>query len=621
MSDVRKEDASREAIFEFDVANRDEKGGIPVVVTSDAVVMVEDGPEVLVHEPDAIDLRRAPLPIVVTHGTNQINVGIVEGLKPVKGQLRGMARFGERQEAREYRMDVENGTIRSVSARYIRMDGYVRSSDKVLVTTKWMPTHVAMIAEPADIRAGFYRSAPFIPRLEETTEQEPKERVLSTATPVASKGSQMADDVKPAAGASADVQVHERNPGAELGMSGEQFEKKRGEAIRKNAQAMGISDPRVIQRWISSGADWDAIGDEAIKILEERGRQATLAGGIGLTHKEESKYSMLRAIQAMVTRNFSDAGLEFEVSKEMAKRIGKVTTDQTFYMPLNFQQRTVMQVGTGSMGGYTVGTDITGFVDILRNRSVVIQSGARTLSGLQGVVAIPKKATAGGVQWIAEAGTGTTSEMTLSQLTMSPKALIAGQQYTKQLLLQGLPDVESLISMDLADGLAVELDRAALVGTSGSTNPVGVRFTTGIGTANPGTGSAVAYADLIKFQTTVAAANALLPGFTYITTPAVAGIYMGKSRFTNSDTPMWQGGLLDGQVIGMPGKSTAQMLSGVMLAGDYSQVLIGQWQGLQIDVNPYSNFMNDIVTVKATLYADVAVRYPSAFAVGTGMTG
>lgn len=404
------------------------------------------------------------------------------------------------------------------------------------------------------------------------------------------------------------------------GMSGEQYEKKRGEAIRKNAQAMGITDPRTVEKWIKAGTDWDQIGDEAIKILEERGRQATLAGGIGMTVKEQSRYSLLRGISAMVSRNFADAGLEFEVSRELSKRIGKVTTDQTFYMPMDVQQRVVMQVGTGSMGGFTVGTDIQGFVDILRNRSVVIQSGARTLSGLQGVVAIPKKAVAGGVQWIAEAGTGTTSEMTLSQITISPKALIAGQQYTKQLLLQGLPDVDSLISMDLADGLAIELDRAALVGTTGSTNPVGVRFTAGIGTANPGTGSAVAYADLIKFQTTVAAANALLPGFTYVTTPAVAGIFMGKSRFTNSDTPMWQEGLLNGTVIGMPGKSTVQMLSGVMLAGDFSQVLIGQWQGLQIDVNPYSNFMNDIVAVKATLYADVAVRYPGAFAVGTAMT-
>src|SRR5690606_36397800 len=101
-----------------------------------------------------------------------------------------------------------------------------------------------------------------------------------------------------------------------------------------------------------------------------------------------------------------------------------------------------------------------------------------------------------------------------------------------------LPDVESLVAMDLADGLAVELDRAALVGTSGQNNPVGVRYTSGIGTANPGTGTSVAYGDLIRFQTTVAANNALLPGFAYVTTPAVAGIFMGKSRFTNSDTPI-----------------------------------------------------------------------------------
>jgi hypothetical protein len=52
--------------FEFDLSTRAAEDGeaIPVVVSTDAVVDVADGPEVLVHTPDAVDLRRAPLPII-----------------------------------------------------------------------------------------------------------------------------------------------------------------------------------------------------------------------------------------------------------------------------------------------------------------------------------------------------------------------------------------------------------------------------------------------------------------------------------------------------------------------------------------------------------------------------
>ena len=46
----------------FDIESRASDDAIPVVVSSDAVVDMPDGPEILVHTPDAVDLARAPLP-------------------------------------------------------------------------------------------------------------------------------------------------------------------------------------------------------------------------------------------------------------------------------------------------------------------------------------------------------------------------------------------------------------------------------------------------------------------------------------------------------------------------------------------------------------------------------
>src|SRR3990167_3982167 len=135
----------------FDVAARSaDSESIPVVVSSDAPVEMPDGPELLVHTRDAIDLTRAPLPIIATHKSGQINVGIVDGLRAENGKLRGDARFGSRAEAIEYRADVLSGIIRSVSAGYRRIDARVRK-DGVLVTTRWMPTHVAMVASLATL--------------------------------------------------------------------------------------------------------------------------------------------------------------------------------------------------------------------------------------------------------------------------------------------------------------------------------------------------------------------------------------------------------------------------------------------------------------------------------------
>ena len=58
-----------------------------------------------------------------------------------------------------------------------------------------------------------------------------------------------------------------------------------------------------------------------------------------------------------------------------------------------------------------------------------------------------------------------------------------------------------------------------------------------------------------------------------------------------------------------------------MLAGDFSQVVIGEWGTVEIEANPYANFQAGIVGVRAMYSCDVLVRYPAAFSIGTGITG
>jgi hypothetical protein len=74
-------------------------------------------------------------------------------------------------------------------------------------------------------------------------------------------------------------------------------------------------------------------------------------------------------------------------------------------------------------------------------------------------------------------------------------------------------------------------------------------------------------------------------------------------------------------VVGAPAMSSLQVGSGSMLAGDFSQVMIGEWGALEIEVNPYAQFQSGIIGVRAMYTCDVGVRYGAAFALGTGMTG
>jgi HK97 family phage major capsid protein len=344
---------------------------------------------------------------------------------------------------------------------------------------------------------------------------------------------------------------------------------------------------------------------------------------LGLTPQETKRFSIVRAINAVVNHDWTKAGFEAEVSRATAQRIGKQLNDHSFIMPLDIMSRELI-VGSSTDGGYLVGTQhqASSFIELLRNRSVAMRLGARTLSGLQGNVTIPTQATAGAAAWLLESGTATANTPTFGQKTLSPKHVAGYMELSRQLLMQSSPDAEMLVNADLAAILALKVDAAVLAGTStDSSVPLGIRYQSGLGTANPTAGTAVTYADLIKFQSTVAASNALFDQFSYVCHPLLAGLLMSKAKFTNGGVPIWEGALLDGNMVGKPAMSSVQITSGTMLGGDFSQVVIGEWGTVEIESNPYANFQAGIVGVRAFYSCDVLVRYAAAFAIGTGMSG
>lgn len=114
------------------------------------------GDEVLVHTPDAVDLSRAPLPLITAHDQRSTPIGIVEGLRVVGGKLRGTLRFGTSQRANELWNDVVAGIVRNLSIGYQILD-FVQDGD-VFRATSWQPFEVSIVAVPADATVGIGRS-------------------------------------------------------------------------------------------------------------------------------------------------------------------------------------------------------------------------------------------------------------------------------------------------------------------------------------------------------------------------------------------------------------------------------------------------------------------------------
>jgi len=301
-------------------------------------------------------------------------------------------------------------------------------------------------------------------------------------------------------------------------------------------------------------------------------------------------------------------------------------TGSAICMPMDFfawkqrgsYEKRDLAVSSASAGGYLVGTENKGFAEYLRARTVAGRMGATVLDDLQGNVTIPRQTGAGSAYWLATEATGIAEgQQTFAQLALTPKSVGAYTELSRQLTTQSSPSAEAVVMDDLAKVVDAAMDLAALAGTGAAGQPLGIIGSAGVGSV---TGTSIDYAKVLEFQADVAAANALTGKLGYATTPAVAALLMGRVRFSGTASPLWEGSVNDGQVLGHRAMSSMQLPAGTMIFGDWSQLVLAFWGPLEIAVNPFANFSAGIIGVRVMLSMDVGVRQPAAFSVASSIT-
>jgi HK97 family phage major capsid protein len=359
------------------------------------------------------------------------------------------------------------------------------------------------------------------------------------------------------------------------------------------------------------------------------GRQIpAVAPEIGMNDSETGHYSMVKAILAQATGDWSKAGLELEASQAVAKAQGK--NPRGFYVPndvLRAPIKNINTVGTPGDGGFTVATDLlsASFIELLCNKLVLKQAGMTVMSGLVGNVAIPKQLTGAVAHWVDE-GTAITAITvpTFGQATMTPHSLGSYLEMSRLLLQQSSIGVEGFVRNDLARSLALEIDRAGLHGTAASNIPEGIITVTGIGNVVGGAdGAAPTWANIIALETEVAQDNADIGNLAYITNAKVRGKLKSTLRTaTYGDIPVWGDGATP--LNGYPAYVTNQVsctltkgnqsLSSAIFFGNWAELIMGMWGQLDVLVNPYANDTTGAVRVRAFQEVDFCVRHAQSFA-------
>ena len=357
---------------------------------------------------------------------------------------------------------------------------------------------------------------------------------------------------------------------------------------------------------------------ERAKVVEnaerqERGRP--INGDSKLDHEIRSKYSLSRAI-AGVAGLSADWGFEREVQVELAKRAGR--SAQGFFIPAEIFETRVL---TTTAGAELVPTDHRPdqYISALVASSVVRGLGATVLSGLTGNLSIPRETDSPAIGWVAENAALSSDDANFDNVTMSPKHAGALSEYSRNMLLQASPDVETLLRQMLARNLALAIDLAAIKG-GGANEPDGVLETAGIQTQAYATSLFNTTAEMIA-KANIANVGTARRGF--LTSNTIHKIAMksldAMSNPFGVDTIFHkESATFSNQVPENLGVGTDEI---GLIYGDWSELLLGIWSEIDLLVNPYeaTAYTKGNISIRAMATVDCAVRHPAAFVSATGV--
>jgi HK97 family phage major capsid protein len=614
---------------------------VPLSFASETPVERWFGMEILDMSPECMRLERANngLPLFVNHNPDD-QVGRCNDTTVGKDRVgRCVARFGNSQRANEIFQDVLDEIRTDISVGYrvydLVLEEQKQNGPDVYRATDWEPYEISIVGTPADISVGIGRGSEdkydiqieVIDKEVRTMEYCPKcgKQLVNGACPDGHELTAAQRTQTPVTPTVVDVKV--------VSADADKAAMQRVNEIIAMGERHNCME--LAHKAIKEGKTVELFRNEILETVYKAKPIETPDPLIGMSSKDMKRWSILRAIDAAINKNWATAGFEKECSDAVAKRLNRQA--QGFFIPYDVMTTPLVQrdmtKGAWNAGGALVETDIlaASFIELLRNKAKVVQLGATVLGGLVGDIAIPKQTGAATAYWVAESGAPTESQQTLAQVGFAPKTVGAFTDISRKLLLQSSIDVEAFVRSDLATVLALAKDLAAINGKGTGGEPQGILKNSSVGVVAAGTnGAALTWANIVAMETAVATANADVGTMAYLTNAKVRGALKATAKASNyplfvwADAPVVGSGMMNGyraevsnQVPGTLSKGTAAGTLSAVIFGVWASLIIAEWGTLDVLVDPYTGGASGTVRVRVLQDTDIGLRHAESFCVIT----
>lgn len=449
--------------------------------------------------------------------------------------------------ARQIRADVEKGVLRdlSIEADYMADDCAISDAEggeATMTVNKWRPLAAAFVAVPADPSVGINRE---YRTLEKQNTSIPQETIMEN------KNDKTNTD------------------------NGEIFA-----LVRK----YNVPD-EIARKWLAEGADINTVRAEILRdFARADATQTTVEDPLDEMQKTERReYDLIKAIRSLMPNSKVDAGFEWEVSAECARRYGK--TPKGIMVPLSVTRAFSTAEGSGAAITPTIHSST--YYDILRAKLVLEKLGAHVINVSGESIGIPKTAADSGpaVYWIDGNGEAVgEGEIKTGQVVLQRKTAGTYVDITRALLNGSVPDAQSIVLNAIAENMARGIQLAILKGDGQANKPAGL-----IPKLTPKTfataGAPTWQEILTEFEGALSAANMEVADCKWLVSPITFANLRGASRDTGSGKfiATREGG--SAYVADLPAEISSVLDSGEMILADWDKMLIGMHSGLDLTVS------------------------------------
>jgi HK97 family phage major capsid protein len=332
----------------------------------------------------------------------------------------------------------------------------------------------------------------------------------------------------------------------------------------------------------------------------------------------KEKFSFLAMALAKATRTWGRIDShEYRVVSDLIERNG--LPDSGYDPTPGYAWRaTPLTTDNSANGGYITGTEMVGYLPALQAQSNLLRLGATKVQLGKGNTTMPRGVTAIDPIFLHDEVTPTvTTAPTFGSLTFARKNMLVAVTLTRQQLLQS--DADEIVRTEMLNALAAEIDEEGISGNGLLGTPLGILNNPTISSAS---GASLAYSTIVAAMTAVANGNAAvnLEALGFLTTPTIAGL-LKQRYFSTANFPIWNGSVPSGTIDNQPAYSSTNVPAGNFIHADWSRLLIAEWSdGVQIDVDPFTNFQQAYTTIRLCCSVDFQIASAASFNILTGVT-